>query len=250
MRSVIIEDEERNRIVLQSLLETYCPEVQCVGYADSVRSGVKLIQSTAPELIFMDIQLIGGTGFDILEKVDGLTAHVIFVTAYDQYAIKAFKFSAIDYIMKPIDIDDLRRAVQKATIQSEQTLNRSKLEVLITNLKESADGNPIMLVSTIDTIEFVKINEIIRLEAQGSYTKIYMEDKKCILASKVIKEFEYLLTDHSFYRVHQSHIIHVKSIKKYLKTEHKFQLIDGTVVQLARSRKEQFFELLKHIGKG
>jgi two-component system LytT family response regulator len=249
MKAIIIEDEDRNRIVLQSLVETYCPEVQIIGHADSVSRGIGLIHESNPELIFMDIRIVGGTGFDILDRLDELNAAIIFTTAYDQYALKAFKFSAIDYLLKPIDIDELKNAVKRAVNSDTGHLNNQKLQNLLSNLKQDPKEEPVMLVSTLDTIEFIKIRNIYRLEAQGSYTMIYLKEKKSLLASKVIKEYEFLLKDHAFYRVHQSHLINIESIDKYLKSDHCFQLTDGTLIQLARSRKEQFFEVLKHIGK-
>ena len=249
MKSVIIEDEERNRIVLQSLVETYCPEVQVVGHAESVSTGIDLIIKSQPDLIFMDIQLIGGTGFDILDKLDRLEAALIFTTAYDQYAVKAFKFSAIDYLLKPIDIDELKNAVKRALNAEGKHLNGQKIQNLLSNIKLNPNGKPVLLISTIDTIEFVKIQDIFRMEAQGSYTKIFLKSGKFLLASKVIKEYEYLLTEYAFHRVHQSHLIHVDSIDKYLKGDHCFRLTDGTMVQLARSRKDQFFEIMKQMGR-
>lgn len=243
MRSVIIEDENRNRIVLESLLETYCQDVEVIGHADGVGSGLKLINETDPDLIFMDIRIIGGTGFDILEKLDTIHAKIIFITAYDQYAFKAFKFSAIDYLLKPIDIDELKRAVQRAKA-SDSTLNEQQIQSLLTNLKNPALEDPVLLVSTLETIEFIRINEIARIEAQGGYSNIIMKDQKKLLASKVLKEFDNLLKDYSFFRVHQSHLINLTWIDKYIKGQHCVVLRDGVKIQIARNRKESFFEVL------
>ncbi len=248
MKTIIIEDEERNRVVLQSLIESYCPQLNIVGSAESVRDGINLIRRVMPKLIFMDIQLRGGTGFDILDKLPDLQASIIFTTAYDQYAVKAFKFSAIDYLLKPIDIDELKQAVARVIALGNNEMNEQKFQNLLNNLKAGHEEKPIMLVSTLDSIEFIKINDIVHVEAQGAYSKIHLVDGTSLLASKIIKEFEYLLSDHAFYRVHQSHIINVRYIQKYLKSQNCFELEDGTRIQLARSRKEQFFEILKHIG--
>ena len=245
MKAVIIEDEERNRIVLQSLIETYCSEVEIIGHADSVRTGVQLVRSKNPQLIFMDVQLIGGTGFDILNKLEDYAGGLIFTTAYDQYAVKAFKFSAIDYLLKPIDVDELKNAVRRALEVDKMNINRYKFQNLISNLKKPEGEDPVLLVSTLDTIEFVRMEDIVRVEAQGAYSEVYKKDNTKIMVSKVIKEFEYLLNDHGFYRVHQSHILNLSCIKKYIKSDHCLELRDGMKIQLARSRKEQFFEVMK-----
>ena len=247
MNSVIIEDEKRNVIVLQSLLETYCPEVKVTGVANSVTSGIRLIGEQEPDLIFLDIQLIGGTGFDILEKFDEINAEVIFTTAYDRYALKAFKFSAIDYLLKPIDIDELKQAVKRALNSGRKHINNQKIQNLLSNLDTKTKDDPIMLVSTIDTIEFIRVQEIVRIEAQGAYSKIHMKSKKSLLASKVIKEFDLLLKGHAFHRVHQSHIINMSCVDKFLKGQSCFLLKDGSKIQLARTRKDQFFEEFKKI---
>ena len=244
MKAVIIEDEERSRIVLQSLIETYSPEIQIVGDADSVNTGLKLIKQVDPELIFMDIRIIGGTGFDILERLDNPSAGVVFTTAYDQYALKAFKFSAIDYLLKPIDVEELKNAVKRALNSQDKWLNNQKIESLLSNIKSGHEKNPIMLVSTMDTVEFINIKEIIHIKAEGAYSTIYKQDGSQLTASKVIKEYEHLLNDHFFYRVHQSHLINVRFIDKFLKRHQCFLMTDGTKIQLARSRKEDFFALI------
>ena len=245
MKSIIIEDEERNRIVLESLLETYCPEIDVIGHAEGVQSGIKIIQKLDPELIFLDIRIVGGTGFDILDKLNPINAKIIFVTAYDQYALKAFKFSAIDYLLKPIDLNELKNAVSKALQSTSHSIDQKKIETLLHNIKHPTIKDPILLVSTVETIEFIRINEIARIEAQGGYSKIYMKDGTKLLTSKVLKEFDKMLEDYSFFRVHQSHLINLDCIEKYVKTQHCILMRDGIKIQLARSRKDQFFDVLK-----
>ena len=247
MRSLIIEDEERGRLFLESLITTYCPRVEIVGWADSVKTGIIAINEHQPELIFMDIHLLDGTGFEILEKVDDCDAALIFTTAYDQYALKAFKFSAIDYLLKPINVEELKDAVQRVFDRFDRNINSQKIHSLLSNIRKEDKEAPLMLVSTAETIEFIRIEDIIRCEAQGSYCMVYMKDKKPLLVSKVIKEFTFLLSDYSFYRVHQSHLINLKFVSKYLKGYNSLELDDGTRVQLARSRKDDFFQKLHQI---
>ena len=242
--AVIIEDEERSRIVLQNLLETYCPDIHVVAFSDSVREGVKLIREHDPEILFLDVQLIDGTGFDILEKSPDFQGAVVFTTAFDQYALKAFKFSAIDYLLKPIDIEELKSAVAKATSISDRELHGQKITHLLSNLKRKPDDQPVLLVSTMEAIEFIRIQDIVRCEAQGAYCMIHNKEKRSLLASKVIKEFEFLLREYSFFRIHQSHLVNLAEVDKYVKAHSSVMMRDGTELQVARSRKEEFLRAM------
>lgn len=246
MKAVIIEDEERSRIVLQNLLETYCPEVEIVGMADAVSSGLQLLREVQPDILFLDVQIEGGTGFDILEKMENFQAPVIFTTAYDHYALKALKFSAIDYLLKPIDIDELKLAVKKASTTNDPIEDQYKIQNLLRNIK-NPEEDPVLLVSTLEAIEFVRITDIIRCEAEGAYTNLYLREQRPILVSKVIKEFEFLLQEYGFYRVHQSHLISLKEVQKYVKSDNYLLMRDGAKIQLARSRKEEFFKVLHKV---
>lgn len=246
MTAIIIEDEERSQIVLKNLVETYCPDVEIAGTADSVSQGVRLIRNSNPEIIFLDVQINGGTGFDVLDQIDGLNAAVIFTTAYDHYALKAFKFSAIDYLLKPIDIEELKSAVRKVSAQTRRDEDQYKIRNLLSNLKHPEE-EPVLLLSTLEAVEFARISDIVRCEAQGAYTQVYLKDTKPVLVSKVIKEFEYLLQDYGFYRCHQSHLVNLKEVRKYVKAENYLLMRDGAQIQLARSRKDDFFNVLHKV---
>lgn len=246
IKAVIVEDEERSTIVLQNLLETYCPEVEIIGTADSVSSSIKSIRLLKPDILFLDVQINGGTGFDVLEKISDLKLSVVFTTAYDHYALKAFKFSAIDYLLKPIDIDELKAAVKKVSTSYKQEEEQYKIQNLLSNLKNPSE-DPVLLVSSTEAIEFIRICDISRCEAQGAYTQLFLKDSKPIIVSKVIKEFEFLLQGYGFYRVHQSHLINLKEVRKYVKSENYLLMRDGSQIQLARSRKEEFFNVLHKV---
>jgi len=245
-KAVIIEDEERSTIVLQNLLETYCPDVEVVGNATSVQDGIKTVNALQPDILFLDVQIVGGTGFDILEKLNNTRVSIIFTTAYDHYALKAFKFSAIDYLLKPIDIDELKIAVKKVTAPNQQAEDEFKIKNLLSNIKNPSE-DPVLLVSTLEAVEFVRIREIIRCEAQGAYTQLIFKDTKSVMVSKVIKEFEFLLQEYGFYRVHQSHLINLREVRKYIKSENYLLMRDGAQIQLARSRKDDFFNVLHKV---
>ena len=246
LSALLIEDEERSRIVLRNLLETYCPEVEVVGSADSVASGIRAVKELQPDILFLDVQITGGTGFDVLEKVDLPGIAVIFTTAYDHYALKAFKFSAIDYLLKPIDIEELKGAVRKVITGGRHEEDQYKIQNLLSNLK-SPNEDPVLLVSTQEAVEFIRIRDIIRCEAQGAYTQLFLKDARPVMVSKVIKEFEFLLQDYGFYRVHQSHLINLKEVRKYVKADNYLLMRDGAQIQLARSRKEDFFNALNKV---
>lgn len=246
MKAVIIEDEERSKIVLQNLLENYCPDVEVVATADAVTTGVKAVNSHHPDILFLDVQINGGTGFDILEQLENPKVAVIFTTAYDQYALKAFKFSAIDYLLKPIDIDELKSAVGKVNMSGRQEEDQYKIQNLLSNIKNPAE-DPVLLVSTSEAVEFVRIRDIVRCEAQGAYTQLFLRDTRPVMVSKVIKEFEFLLQEYGFYRVHQSHLINLKEVRKYVKSENYLLMRDGAQIQLARSRKDEFFNVLHKV---
>jgi len=171
---------------------------------------------------------------------------VIFTTAYDHYALKAFKFSAIDYLLKPIDIEELKAAVKKASPDNKHDEDQYKIQNLLTNLK-NPNEDPVLLVSTSEAVEFVRIRDIIRCEAQGAYTQLFLRDHKPVMVSKIIKDFEFLLTDYGFYRVHQSHLINLKEVRKFVKAENYLLMRDGAQIQLARSRKDEFFNVLNKV---
>ncbi|MDQ3016558.1 MAG: LytTR family DNA-binding domain-containing protein [Bacteroidota bacterium] len=246
MKAVIIEDEERSQIVLENLLKTYCAEVEVVAKADSVAKGIQAIQEHHPDIVFLDVQINGGTGFDVLDKMNGENPSVIFTTAYDHYALKAFKFSAIDYLLKPIDIEELKSAVKKASPANKQEEDSYKIQNLLTNLK-NPNEDPVLLVSTSEAVEFIRIRDIIRCEAQGAYSQLFLRDHKPVMVSKIIKDFEFLLTDYGFYRVHQSHLINLKEVRKFVKAENYLLMRDGAQIQLARSRKDEFFNVLNKV---
>ncbi len=244
MKTVIVEDEKRSQAVIQNLLELSCPEIEIIGMADSIISARNLINDLLPDLVFLDIQLSDGTGFDLLESLRHLSFHVIFTTAFDQYAIKAFQFSAVDYLLKPLDIDEVKKAVQKCIRLGTKNITDDQLRSLLNNLKLKSDEQPILTVSTTDRIEFVKISDIIRCEASAAYTTLHLKHANKIIISKVIKEMEILLSDFSFQRIHQSHLVNLHEINKYWKKMNVLEMSDGSRLPISRSRKEGFFRAI------
>lgn len=241
-KAVIIEDEKKGRIALISMLQKYCnTQITVVGEADSVKSGIEIIRSTEPDVIFLDIHLPDGSGFDLLEKIDVIDFKIIFVTAYDKYAIKAFEFSAVDYLLKPVDPKKLTKAIEKLERSEKLYELDKKLEVLLSN----KNGFEKVALPALDGIYLVKISDIIRCESESNYTKIYLNSGKRIMVTKTLKEYDEMLSSLRFFRIHQSHLINLKYVEKYSKGEGGTVLMeDGSEVEVARRRKDKFLSAL------
>ena len=245
IKAVIIEDELHSRNFLNNLVAEFCPEITVAGMAASVEEAVKLIQQTEPQIVFLDIEMQTGTGFDVLQQLQKRNFHVIFTTAYDHYAIKAIKFSAVDYLLKPINLEELQAAVAKAIESIEQTTGENQLELLIKNLRRPAGEDFSISLSTSDGIEFIQLSNIIRLEASGPYTTFFMKDGRKIMVSRNLKEYEMMLTDHGFFRVHNSHIINLKEVRKMIKTDGGYAVMnDESMITISPKKKEEFMELM------
>jgi two-component system, LytTR family, response regulator len=240
MKAVIVEDEMHNREALRNLLIEFCEDVEVAGVAASVTEAVEIIRKTKPNVIFLDIELQLGTGFDVLAQITDLDLDVIFTTAFEHYAIKAIKFSSLDYLLKPIDVDELQNAVAKARTRIHESTHKQQLDILLSNL--SAKGMKKICLATADRIEFVRVEEIIMCEANGSYTNVYMKDKRKIMVSKHLKEYETLLGDENFMRVHNSFLINLNEVKQFVKSEGGYILMnDNQQVSISPKKRDEFF---------
>lgn len=210
-KAVIIDDLENARISLRKDLEDYCSEVEVIGEAEGVVSGAKLIRETNPDIVFLDIQMKDGSGFDLLEILPETNFSLIFTTSSDGHAIQAFRFSAVDYLLKPIDPQELIAAVKKT-----ENTGKQKWDVLRSNLY--GDSARLALNSQ-DRIRIVTLNEVIRCESTGSYTLFFMDDGEQILVTRTLKEYDSILKDSGFLRVHQSHLINLQFVKEFIKTD-------------------------------
>ena len=248
LRAVIVEDEKPSRDTLVGLLNLYCKNVDIAGVADSVISGIYMIKEQKPDIVFLDIQMPDGSGFKLLEALKEINFDVIFTTAYDQFAIKAIKFSALDYLLKPIFPDDLISAVNKAE-QNKNLKNKNKsIEVLLENIKKPENESPRIVLSTAEKINVVKIEDIIRCESDNYYTVFFFKDGKKLMVSKTLKENEELLSEYNFIRPHKSHLINVMYIKSLLKNENGVILMtDGSKVPVSRRKKEKIIEIINNL---
>jgi two-component system LytT family response regulator len=240
MKAVIVEDEMHNREALKNLLTEFCDDVEVVGVGASVMEAVEVIRKTRPDVIFLDIELQVGTGFDVLTQVSDLDLDVIFTTAFEHYAIKAIKFSSMDYLLKPIDVEELQNAVAKARARKHESDHKQQLEVLLSNLSSKVMKK--ICLATGDRIEFVRVEEIVMCEASGSYTNVYLKDKRKIMVSKHLKEYETLLGDENFMRVHNSFVINLNEVKQYVKSEGGYILMnDNQQVSISPKKRDEFF---------
>tara|TARA_Y100001933_G_scaffold187753_2_gene186791 strand:+ start:21793 stop:22542 length:750 start_codon:yes stop_codon:yes gene_type:complete len=240
----IVDDEARSRSALTNLLGKYCKSLKIVGEADNITEAVNKIERLRPNLLFLDIRLKEGTSFEILRQLTYNDYMVVFTTAYDDYAIKAFKFSAIDYLLKPIDVEELISAVNKVERFSH---NNSRISnALINQLLTFNLNDPNIAVPMEQSVEFVRIKKILSLKSEGPYTEIYLKDGSKIVSSKHLGHYQQVLNDFGFFRTHHSHLVNLGSVKRYIKQDGGYlELIDGSTVPISRRRKEQFTLLFK-----
>lgn len=248
LRAIIIEDEKRSRETLSGLLNLYCKDVDVVAEAEGVQSGISAINKHRPDVIFLDIQMPDGSGFKLLESLAEIDFGIIFTTAYDQFAIKAIKFSAIDYLLKPIFPDDLVIAVKKAEENRNIRDTKRSVEVLLENIRKPQDEAPNIVLSTSDKINVVKIKDILRCESDNYYTLFCFTNGKTLLVSKTLKDHEELLKEYNFIRPHKSHLINVMYIKSFLKKDGGYILMtDGSQVPVSRRKKEKILEIISNL---
>ncbi|MCF8404843.1 MAG: LytTR family DNA-binding domain-containing protein [Bacteroidales bacterium] len=241
--TLIIDDESNARNALKNLLAKHCPEILVKGEANCVADGVALIKAENPDLVFLDVQMPDGTGFDLLEKIGNVKFKVIFASAYDKFAIQAFRFSAIDYLQKPVEPEKLVDACSKLVPGDDryEELNK-KLEVLLSN-KNSFEK---IALPTLDGIIFVKIKDIMHCESDNNYTNFFLKEGKKIIVSKTLKEYDEMLTPFNFFRIHKSHLINLAYLERYKKGEGGFVVMEnGAELEVSRRRKEDFMKALQ-----
>lgn len=248
MINAVIIDDERNALeVLELQLAKYCPQVNVLAVANGGVAGIDAIRKYRPDLVFLDIEMPHKNGFDVLNETTEFRYKVIFTTAYDQFAIKAFKFSAIDYLLKPIDIRELQQAVEKTLVREETGSLDEKLQILINQLKAPAKPERIALPVG-DAMQFFHTDEILRCESDSNYTHIFLVNGKKITVAKTLKEVEESLLGSDFYRIHQSHLVNMTHISKVVKGEGGYVMMkDGTTLTISRNKKEAFLESFRKL---
>lgn len=238
---VLIDDEPKNVKILKAMLDEFCPEIEYVGAASGVSDGEALIRKEQPELVFLDIQLSNENGFDLLDRLMPVSFEVIFVTAYNEYAVKAFRYSALDYLLKPVNIEELSAAVAKANEQRRLRNVNRQLQNLIFNLRSPEATTHKLAIPNADSLSFISVGDIIRCEANGGYTHFYMTTGEKVLSTKTIGEYEELLPPDTFLRIHSKHIINIQHIKKYHKGRGGYVEMEGAyMIEVSARRKTEF----------
>jgi two-component system LytT family response regulator len=246
MKAIIVDDEAKARQNLQNLIEQYTPSVSVVGTASGIKEAVNEINNHTPDIIFLDIEMQGESGFDLFEHFPAPDFHVIFVTAHDEYAIKAFKYSASDYLLKPVDIDELEHAVEMVNQSSDSQKQKDQLQFLLTNFKSVDSNFHKIVLPTLESLQFVEVTSIVRCESNDNYTYVHLDTGKSILVSKNIKHFEELLESQGFFRLHRSHLVNLNCISEYFRGEGGYvSLKDGSSIPVARRKKAAFLERIQ-----
>ncbi len=248
--ALLIDDDVNLRNGMKQMLTRYAPDIKIIGEADSVVSGVEALIKLDPQVVFLDIQLGDGTGFDILEQVaqqkGKSSSNIVFITAHEQYAIKAFRFSALDFLLKPVDPDELEKVIEKIKKALDKN-DYSHIDLLLENIRKKVDNFKRIALSTADGIHLFEISDIIRCESEDNYTKFYVKNSKPILISKTLKEYEELLAEHGFERIHQSHLINLSFLKSYIKKDGGYVVMsDNSNLPVSQRKKDRLQELIKN----
>jgi two-component system LytT family response regulator len=244
IKAILIDDLKQARVTLKKDLDAYATDLEVIGEADGVVSGAKMLKSTAPDIVFLDIQMQDGSGFDLLDILPSIDFKIIFITASDAHAIKAFRYAAIDYLVKPVDPDELKSALQR---YRENHLNESeKYKLLSDSLKNHSRPNERLALHAQDKINIVNIADIIRCESHVNYTTFYFMDGSRIVVTRTLKDFDDLLNDQGFYRVHQSHLVNMKFIREFVKGDGGYLLmVDGTEVPVSVRRRPAVLKMIE-----
>jgi two-component system LytT family response regulator len=245
IRTVLVDDETKSNRILEAILKNYCPQVKVEGIADGVETAVGLIRETQPALVFLDIEMTRGNAFDLLNQLQPVNFHVIFVTAFDNHAVRAFKYNAIDYLLKPVNIRELCVAVDKLSGKLVEADLLNRVKSILEDMHGNDPAERKLAFPTLNGFSFVLIRDIIRLEARGCYTYIHLQKGTKITATGALSDYEDLLPKAIFFRIHHSHIINLNKIKMYQKGRGGYVTMDDdSFIEVASRRREGFLQRL------
>lgn len=245
-KAIVIDDENRTRDLIAKMINSFGLDIEAIAAGENVKSGLKAIEEHQPDIVFLDIQMPDGSGFDLLKALPDKNFEVIFITAHEEFAIKAIKFSALDYILKPIDPEELRNAVENALNAMNQKRDESQFEALQNNISPQQKRR--LVLKTQESVHVVDLDQIIRCESDRNYTSFYLTEGRKILVSKTLKEFETLLIGYNFIRVQQSHLINLDYVDRYNKGNGGSVVMrDGSEVPLSPAKREIFFKILENL---
>ena len=245
-KALIIDDEQRTRELIAKMIESFDMDIEAIPRGENVKSGIEAINEIQPDLVFLDIQMPDGTGFDLLKALPEKNFGVIFITAHEEFAIKAIKFSALDYILKPVDPEELRAALERALETMSEGKEDNQFEALQHNIQPNQKRR--LVLKTQESVHVVELDHIIRCEADRNYTSFYLTGGKKILVSRTLKDYETLLTGHNFLRVQQSHLVNLNFVDRYDKGNGGAVVMkDGSEVPLSPAKREVFFQILENL---
>ena len=243
--AIIIDDEASSRNALKQKLTNHCTDVLITAECENGEEGIKNIEEKKPGIVFLDVEMPRMNGFTMLQQLHNRDFELIFITAYDHYAIKAIKFSALDYLVKPVEIDDLKAAVEKAAQKRKHSAGNERIDLLLQNLMNEKKEQQRIAIPSMEGLQFISMSDIIYLEAQSNYTVIYLTDSYKLTVSKTLKDFEELLPPAVFIRIHHSHIINRNAVEKYIKGEGgQVVMKNGVTLDVARRKKEEFMKAI------
>lgn len=246
--AVLVDDEPNNTELLMHFLKKYCPRVDVIGQADTKADAIEIIPQLEPDIIFMDIVLDEGTGFDVLEAIDTKNSQVIFVTAFDEFAIKAFKYNAVDFVLKPVEIEALIIAVNNAAerVENKQYIEKQSLTALVEAMTNEKINQDFIAIPTIEKIEFIKTKTIVYCKSDGKYTEFHLKGGQKIVSSKNLGEYEQILDDQVFFRIHNSYIVNLNFVENINKAAGNYiELGNNISLPIAKRRQESLHRFLK-----
>jgi len=251
LRTILVDDEPRGLNSLQKLLQMNCPDVNIVATSSNVDDAIEKIKQLQPDLVFLDIAMPVKDGFELLKEIKEISFEVIFVTAHNQFMIEAFHFSAIDYLLKPVDEDLLMEAVKRARKRIEEKAGSRNIETFLHNVKQTrSSGNMKLCIPSLKGFQVVELDDILYAEASGNYTNFYFQSQHSVCTSKPIHEYEELLADSGFVRIHKSYLVNLLHIKEYLRGEGGSVILsNGAEIEVARRKKEPFLDKMKSFFK-
>ena len=243
LTAIIIDDESNSRNALRQKLSNYCPDVMIIAECENGEEGIKNIDEKKPDIVFLDVEMPRMNGFTMLQQLQNKNFEVIFITAYDHYAIKAIKFSALDYLLKPVEVEDLKTAVEKVTQKRKQPAANNQVELLLQNLLDEKKEHQRIAISSMEGLLFVPTEDIIYLEANSNYTSFFLTGNRKIIATKTLKDFEELLPASIFIRIHHSYLINKNGVEKYIRGDGGQVLMkNGVMLDVARRKKDEFMK--------
>ncbi|MBN9350756.1 MAG: response regulator transcription factor [Chitinophagaceae bacterium] len=244
LSAILIDDEEASLNSLRQKIVKHCHEIEILATCTKAEEGLSLIEDLHPDMIFLDIEMPIMNGFTLLQKLDYRNFELVFVTAYDHYALKAIKYSALDYLLKPVEVEDLKAAVKKA-IEKKQNLPNKRLEFLLENMISNNKRLNRIAISSVEGLQFIRVENIVYLEASGNYTNVHLAEKKKYLSSRNMKEYEDLLPPDNFIRIHNSYIINKNFVEKYIRGEGGQVVLEGNItLDVSKRRKSDFLSLI------